>query len=137
KFITGTLAALESRDVAQFDANPVGRSNQVILRDANVGLNVSPEQQWRDGAPRNPDGALLPTRLGGPDVVNNFTNRRDSNRRQVRLLQAPQATQALVDIVPGWYAYIAVKAGEWVWCISRDNIVDDADNPIGQDDVVV
>jgi hypothetical protein len=137
KFITGSLAATEGRDVAQFDAEPRTSRNNIILRDANVGLNVSPQQQWRDGAPSNPDGTLLPTRLGNANVVNNLTNRGDANRRQVRLLQAPQATQALVDIVPGWYAYIPVVAGEWVWCISRDNIVDDADNPIGQDDVVV
>jgi hypothetical protein len=137
KFITGTLAALESRDVAAFDAEPRTSRNNIILRDANVGLNVSPQQQWRDGAPANPDGTLLPTRLGHVNVVNNYTNRGDSNRRQVRLLQAPQATQAQTDIIPGWYAYITVSAGEWVWCISRDNIVDDADNPIGQDDVVV
>jgi hypothetical protein len=137
KFITGTLAALEGRDVAQFDAEPRTSRNNIILRDANVGLNVSPQQQWRDGAPANPDGTLLPTRLGHANVVNNYTNRNDLNRRQVRLLQAPQATQALVDILPGWYAFIPVSAGEWVWCISRDNIVDDADNPIGQDDVVV
>jgi len=137
KFITGTLAALEGRDVAQFDAEPRASRNNIILRDANVGLNVSPQQQWRDGAPANPDGTLLPTRLGHVNVVNNLTNRGDANRRQVRLLQAPQATQAQTDIIPGWYAYIPVSAGEWVWCISRDNIVDDADNPIGQDDVVV
>jgi hypothetical protein len=137
KFITGSLAALEGRDVAQFDAEPRSSRNNIILRDANVGLNVTPQQPWRDGAPANPDGTLLPTRLGHANVVNNYTNRGDLNRRQVRLLQAPQATQALVDIVPGWYAFIPVVAGEWVWCISRDNIVDDADNPIGQDDVVV
>jgi hypothetical protein len=137
KFITGTLAALETRDVAQFDAEPRTSRNNVVLRDANVGLNVSPQQQWRDGAPSNPDGTLLPTRLGHENVVNNLTNRGDANRRQVRLLQAPQDTQAQTDIVTGWYAYIPVVAGEWVWCISRDNIVDDADNPIGQDDVVV
>jgi hypothetical protein len=137
KFVTGALAATEGRDVAAFDAEPRASRNNIILRDANVGLNVSPQQQWRDGAPSNPDGTLLPTRLGSGGVVNNYTNRGDLNRRQVRLLQAPQATQALVDIVPGWYAYINVAAGEWVWCISRDNVVDDADNPIGQDDVVV
>jgi hypothetical protein len=137
KFVTGTLTATETRDVAMFDAEPRTSRNNIILRDANVGLNVSPQQPWRDGAPSNPDGTLLPTRLGSANVVNNFTNRGDSNRRQVRLLQAPQATQAMVDIVPGWYAYIPVVAGEWVWCISRDNIADDADNPIGQDDVVV
>jgi hypothetical protein len=137
KFVTGTLAALESKDIAQFDAEPRTSRNNIILRDANVGLNVSPQQPWRDGAPANPDGTLLPTRLGHANVVNNYTNRGDVNRRQVRLLQAPQATQAQTDIVPGWYAYINVAAGEWVWCISRDNIVDDADNPIGQDDVVV
>ena len=137
KFVTGTMTALEQRDLANFEQNPSIGRNHAILRDANVGLNVSPEQQWRDGAPRNPDGKLLSTRLGGPDVVNNLTNQRDSNRRQVQLLQAPQATQAQTDIVPGWYTFIDVKAGEWVWCLSRDTIVDDADNPIGQDDVVV
>jgi hypothetical protein len=137
KFITGTVAALEQRDAALFTANPVVGRNFVILRDANIGLNVSPQQQWRDGAPANPDGTLLPTRLGHINVVNNATNRQDAARRQVRLLQAPQATQALIDIVPGWYAFIPVAAGEWVWCINRDNAVDDADNPIGQDDVVV
>jgi hypothetical protein len=136
-FITGTINAIEQRDVALFDSEPRLSRNYVILRDANVGLNVTPQQQWRDGAPRNPDGTLLPTRLGGPDVVNNFTNRQDSNRRQVQLVQAPQDTQALVDIIPGWYAFYPVLAGEWVWCISRDNIVADSDNPIGQDDVVV
>jgi hypothetical protein len=112
KFITGTLAAVETRDVALFDSEARANRNIITLRDANVGLNVSPQQPWRDGAPANPDGTLLPTRLGHANVVNNYTNRGDLNRRQVRLLQAPQATQALVDIVPGWYAFIPVVAGE-------------------------
>jgi hypothetical protein len=137
KFVTGTMAALESRDVANFDSNPTAVSSRVILRDANVGMNVTPTNQWRDGAPSNPDGTLLPTRLGHANVVNNFANRGDNVRRQVQLVQASQDTQALVDVVPGYYAFIDVKAGEWVWCISRDIIAQDADNPIGQDDVVV
>ena len=136
KFVTGTMAAVETRDVARFDSNPTSVAVQVILRDANIGLNVTPTNEWRDGAPSNPDGTLLPTRLGHDSVVNNFTNRGDHVRRQAQLVQAPQDTQALVDIVPGYYAFIPVKAGEWVWCISRDIVADDADNPIGQDDVV-
>ena len=77
KFITGTMAATETRDVANFSSNPASVALQVILRDANVGMNVTPTNQWRDGAPRNPDGTLLPTRLGHDNVVNNFANRGD------------------------------------------------------------
>jgi hypothetical protein len=137
KFITGAMAALEQRDAALFASNAIVGNNFIILRDANVGLNVSPQQQWRDGAPRNPDGRLLPTKLGSVEVPNNLTNRRDLTRREVRLVQAPQDTQALVDVVPGYYSFVPVKAGDWVWCLNRDNAVDDADNPIGLDDVVV
>jgi len=142
KFITGTLTATESRDVAAFTSELIEEgdvSNTIAMRDANMGIGISPEAAWKDGAPSwgragsNPE-TQFPHAIGQAPGTDNFAN--SGAARQARLLQAISNTAAGSDVIPGWYAYIDVVAGEWVWCVNRTAIVAEMDNPIGQGNLV-
>lgn len=137
KQIAGILAANESKDVAAFSdgLSPEGEvANTIVVRDGNSGIGISPETAWKDGAPSWARGGSngetqFPMSIGNPQNTDDMSN--NASARQMRLLQAPGNTPAGSDIVPGWFSYIDVTAGEWVWCMSRVNISPDVDNPIG------
>jgi hypothetical protein len=135
KIISGSMAATESRDLAAFtDKIEEGDvANTIALRDGNTGLGVSPEDSWDSGAPRGNDGVNISVALGQAPTPTNFQNNAGT-QRQARLVLAPADTPAGTDVIPGFASYVDVKAGEWVWCVSRTNIVAEKDNPLGQGD---
>jgi hypothetical protein len=136
KLISGSFAATESRDVCLILGDGLGElavGNDITLRDANTGIGVSPQAEWRSGAPVGGTGTLLPTAIGRAPSTDNFSS--PTANRQARLLQAIADTPAGSDILPGWISDIDVKNGDWVWAYSRTAIVADTDNPIGQGDV--
>jgi hypothetical protein len=138
KLISGTMAAAEPRDIALFDGKDLEEGdvqNSIALRDANSGLGISPDQPWRDGAPRNNDGINLPRAIGQAAAPDNFMNI-DGVIRQARLVQAISDTPAGAEVIPGWVSNIASKTGEWVWCYSSTVIAGDTDNPIGMPTVI-
>ena len=141
KLINGTFAVTEQADKPFFtdgiEEDDVG--NTIAARDANYGIGISPEAEWKDGPPswaRNgEDGRInVPHAIGQPADLCNFSN--TAVNRQMRLVQALSDTQPGQDISPGWVTYVFVKAGDWGWALSRSTIVADADNPIGFDDAV-
>jgi hypothetical protein len=136
KIHSGTLAVTEARDIARIDgkAPEDNVANDIAMRDGNTGIGVSVQAEWKDGAPRNNDGTNIPTAIGQAPAPDNAQNQA-AVVRQTRLIQAPADTPAGTDIIPGWFAYVDVKAGQWQWCISRTTSVADADNPIGMVDV--
>jgi hypothetical protein len=140
KEIAGDFAATEPRDIAFFtdSMGPDEVSNTIAIRDGNAGIGISPEAEWKDGPPTWARGAengeiQFPMAIGQPSSADNFSN--NATNRQMRLLQALSDTPAGTDILPGWFAYIDVKAGQWIWCVSRTSVAGDSDNPIGKGDV--
>jgi hypothetical protein len=142
KFITGSLATLEPLDVAAITDGTGGDTdvgNTIAIRDANCGIGMSPESKWKDGPPswgrEGSDPTLtFPMSIGHPQNDQNWSN--NETTRQARLVQAISDTPAGEDVIPGWASYVAVKTGEWVWCINRTSNVADNDNPIGKGDAV-
>lgn len=132
KFVSGSIGAVEQKDIAFFDARAPEDtvSNDIAMRDANTGIGCSPQTKWKDGAPVGWDGTNIPTAIGLIADPNNFQNIGGVNR-QCRLLQAISNTPAGTDILPGWFSYVDVVTGEWVWCVNRTVIAGDMDNPIG------
>jgi hypothetical protein len=97
-------------------------SGKTGLISANTGIGLSAEQVWNDGMPAQVGN--ISTALGvAPDVINIA----DANGvvRQARLIQALGNTPAGYDVIPGWFARTDVKINEWVWCMSRRDIVDE------------
>jgi hypothetical protein len=97
-------------------------SGKTGLISANTGIGLSAEQVWNDGMPAQV--GRISTALGiAPDTINIA----DANGvvRQARLIQALGNTPAGYDVIPGWFARTDVKINEWVWCMSRRDIVDE------------
>jgi len=132
KFVSGSIGVIEQKDIALFDARAPEDtlSNDIAMRDANTGIGCSPQTKWKDGAPVGWDGTNIPTAIGLIANPNNFQNIGGVDR-QCRLLQAISNTPAGTDILPGWFSYVDVVTGEWVWCVNRTVIATDTDNPIG------
>lgn len=137
RLVSGALAAIEQLDIAFFNgATPEDQvANSIVMRDGNMGIGISPQTQWQGGAPSwdraTSDGEVeFPNALGQNPKTDNFTD--NLQMRQARLLQALGDTPAGTDVLPGWYTFIDVKAGEWCWCLSRTNIAAEDDNPIGK-----
>ena len=80
------------------------------------------------------DGTLIPVAIGQAPRADNMMRNTDNAVRQTRLLQALGDTPAGTDIIPGWFSFIDVKAGEWCWAVSRTGAVGENDNPIGMGD---
>jgi hypothetical protein len=96
-------------------------TGKVGLISANTGIGLSAEQVWNDGMPAQ-DGPVS-TALGlEPQVINIA----DANgvMREARLIQALGNTPAGYDVIPGWFAKTDVKINQWVWCMSRVNVVE-------------
>jgi hypothetical protein len=136
KIHTGNFAVVESLDAAAFSDGFLeeGGIMGIGLRHGNTGIGVSPEAEWKDGEPRNADGTNIPAAIGQVASTDNFQNL-EGVIRQSRLIKAVSDTPAGTDIIPGWFAYVDVKAGQWQWCVSRTVQVADSDNPIGMEDV--
>ena len=97
-------------------------SSKTGLISANTGIGLSAEQVWNDGMPAQVGN--ISTALGiAPDVINIA----DSNGvvRKARLIQALGNTPAGYDVIPGWFARTDAKINEWVWCMSRVDVVTD------------
>jgi hypothetical protein len=92
------------------------------LISANTGIGLSAEQVWLDGAPF--EAGEVSTAIG---VTPNVINLADANgvTREARLIQALGSTPAGYDVIPGWFARTDVKVGQWVWCLSRRNVVEE------------
>lgn len=92
------------------------------LSSANTGIGMSADSVWADGAPAQ--AGAVSTAIGLPPTEINMTDN-EGVTRKARLVQALGNTPAGYDLVPGWFAKTDVKIGEWAWCMSRIDVVED------------
>lgn len=137
-FITGALAIEEIPD-AFFASDSMEMDMGIGTRDSNIGIGISPNEPWREGAPSwGRDGSdpktAFPGVIGAGPQGDNFSNNQTS--RRAKLVQAHIFVPSGQDIEPGWYTNHDTQAGDWAWCVHRTWIQNDSDNPLGQPSLV-